>query len=283
MPEVDPQHIEKTIKAIHDIAIMLTGASEYVCEGTILKRFSQEIEVHLERLQTDIASLQEEFPGKVPEDLKPDSSLSRIRDFAKMLKGDNADIVGRCRSGDLGDELNATTLELRGLVEKTLDTLGGRVTRLTVSDRITDYRGRVKSSLLDLSSFVSYKGKVILPALVVAILAFVYLFLTMESEEVWLSSIQDDLAFIEKQRDTLRRQTQEYRQIRAKVKSFERKELVSQRKIEFLNLSKEERRIKELLDKTAISIETRERAIAEKNKKVEEIRKKPFFQKLLRR
>lgn len=283
MPDVDPHDIEKTIKAIQNIAIMLTGAAEFVCEGRILKKFSRDIEANLERLETDIASLKKKFPGKFPETLSPDSSLARIRDIAIMLKGDNADVEAKCRSGSLGNELNRTVIELKGTVKDTLDTLGGRVSAYTVADAIGAYRGRAKSFLLDLSPLVSHGGRIVLAAMLAAVFSFCYLYLTMESEDALLGSIKDDLAYVEKQKDALRRQRQEYREIRENIKSLEKNELTRQDKIEFLNLSKREREIGELMDETMISIEEREKGVAEKNKKIEEIRKKSFFQRLVRR
>ncbi|MFB0520987.1 MAG: hypothetical protein ACETWD_06105 [Desulfatiglandales bacterium] len=283
MPDIDPHDIEKELKAIQDIAIMLTGATEFVCEGGILKRFSRDIEANLQRLETHITSLKKKFPGKLPETLKPESSLSRIRDIAKTLKEDNADIEAKCRSGDLGNELNTRAIELRGIVKDTLDILNGRVSAYSFTDRIADYGARIKSFLPGLSPFVSTTGRIILATIVVAIFSFVYLFLTMESEDVLLASIRNDLAYIESQKDTLRRQRHEYEEIRGAISPFQNKELSSEDKIQFLNLSNEQRKIKELIDKTTISIEKREREIAEKNKKVEEIRKKSVLQKLLRR
>lgn len=283
MPDVDPHDIEKAIKAIQNIAIMLTGATEAVCEGRILKRFSGEIEANLERLETDIASLKKKFPGKFPETLKPDSSLSKIRDIAITLKEDNADIEAKCRKGDLGNELSTRVLELKGIVKDIRDTLSGKVSGYTFTDRVAEYGRRVKSFLLDLSPLVSNMGRIVLAALLVTIFAFVYLFLTMESEDVLLKSIKNDRASIEKQKDTLGSQRKEYEEIRGKIKSLDKKKLSREDKIQRLNLSMEERKIKDLIDKTMLSIETREKEIAEKRKKIEEIRKKSFFQKLLRR
>lgn len=287
MPRVDVQDIEKAIKAIHNVAIMLTGASEYVCEAGILKRLSGEIEAYLERLETDMASLKKEFPGKFPKTLSPDSSLSRIRDVATMLKADDADIEAKCRSGHLGNELTTGTVELRGILRDTLDTLGGKVARYTFTDRIADYSGRTKSFLSPFASFTakvaSYTAKVVLGIILVAISCFVYLFLTMESEDALLSSVKNDVAFVEEQKDVLKRKRGEYREITDNIKTLQGKELLRERKIELLNLSKRERKIKELIDTTLISIENKEREIAEKNKKIEEIRGKSFLQKLLRR
>ena len=283
MPDVDPHDIEKAIKAIQNIAIMLTGATEAVCEGRILKRFSGEIEANLERLETDIASLNKKFPGKFPETLKPDSSLSKIRDIAIILGEDNADIEAKCRKGDLGNELTTRVVELKGIVKDIWNTLSGKVSGYTFTDRVADYGRRVRSSLSYLSPLVSNIGRIILAVILMAIFSFVYLFLTMESEDVLLKSIKNDRAFKEKQKDTLGRQRKEYEEIREKIKSFEKKKIGREGRSQLLNLSMEERKIKDLIDKTMLSIETREKEIAEKRKKIEEIRKKSFFQKLLRR
>jgi len=283
MPDVDPHDIEKAIKAIQNIAIMLTGATEAVCEGRILKRFSGEIEANLERLETDIASLKKKFPGKFPETLKPDSSLSKIRDIAITLKEGNADIEAKCRKGDLGNELTTRVVELKGIVKDIWDTLSGKVSGYSFTDRVAEYGRRIRSSLSYLSPLVSNTARIILAALLVTIFVFVYLFLTMESEDVLLKSIKNDRAFIEKQKDTLGRQRKEYEEIREKIKSFEKKKIGREDEIQRLDLSMEERKIKDLIDKTMLSIETREKEIAEKRKKIEEIRKKSFFQKLLRR
>jgi len=283
MPDVDPHDTEKAIKAIQNIAIMLTGATEVVCEGRLLKRFSRDIEANLDKLETYIGSLKKRFPGKFPETLEPDSSLSGIRDIARIIKGDNADIEAKCRAGDLGNELTIRTIELKAGVKDIWDTLSGKVSRYTFTDRIADYGGRVKSLLLDISPLASNTGRVILAIILVVILSFVYLFLTMESEDVLLESLKNDRASIEKQKDTLGTKRKEYKEIREEIKSLDKKELNRDDKIKLLSLSMKERKIKGLIEKTMFSIEAREKEITEKNKKLEEIRKKSFPQKLLRR
>lgn len=283
MPDVDPHDIEKAIKAIQNIAIMLTGGTEVVCEGRLLKRFSMDIEANLDKLETYIASLKKRFPAKFPETPKPDSSLSRIRDIVRIIKGDNADVEAKCRAGDLGNELTISLIELKAGVKDIWDTLSGKVSRYTFIDRIADYGGRVKSLFLDLSPLVSNTGRIILATILVVIFSFVYLFLTMESEDVLLESLKNDRASIEKQKDTLGTKRKEYKEISEEIKSLDKKELNRDDKIKLLSLSMKERKIKGLIEKTMLSIETREKEIAEKNKKLEEIRKRSFFQKLLRR
>ncbi len=283
MPDIDLQDIEKSIKAIQNIAIMLTGATEFVCEKRILKVFSSDIEANLEKLENDIASLKKIFPGKFPETLEPDSSLSKIRDIATMLKGDNADIDAKCLAGELGNELTISAAELKGIVKDIWDTVSGKVSEYTTTDRIAEFGRIAKSSLSALSPLVSHAGKIIFAVLFVAIFSFVYLFLTMESEDVLLEGIKNDRVYIKTQKDTIQGKRLEYKEITEKLKSLDQGELIRQDKIELLNLSMKERKIKELIEKTILSVEKREKEIKEKNKRLEELRKKSFFQKLLRR
>ena len=283
MPEVDPQETEKTIKAIQDIAIILTGAAEFVCEGRMLKRFSKNLEENLKTLENNIARLKKEFPGKFPETLKPDTSLSKIRDFAITLKEDKATIEAKCRSEELGNELILRVKELNSVITNILDTLKGKISRYTLFDKIAVYGGRVKSFLVSLSPLVSNTGRIVLAAILVIVCTFFYLFFTMESEEVVLKSIKNDLSYIEKQNEILAKQRKEYDEISKKMKSFNQAEMSREEKIEWLNLSLEERKGRVNMEQIMLAIETRKKKIAEKNKKVEEIRKKSFFKKLLKR
>ena len=283
MPEVNPQETEKTIKAIKDIAIILTGAAEFVCDGRMLKRFSKNIEENLEKFENNITLLKKKFPGKFPETLEPDILLSKIRDLAITLKGDNADIEAKCRSGELGNELILRVTELNAVTKDILNALRGKISRYTLIDKFAGYGGKIKSFLLRLSPLVSNTGRIVLAAILVIIFSFVYLSYTMESEDVVLKSIKNDLSYIEKQRDILEKQRQEYNKISEKIKSFDQAEMSREDKIEWLNLSIKERKSRVLIEQIMLSIEMREKKIEEKNKKVEEIRKKSFFQKLLRR
>jgi hypothetical protein len=265
MPYADTQDVEKSIKAIQNVAIMLTGATEFVCEKRILKIFSSDIEVNLEKLENDIASFKKNYPGKFPETLESDSSLSKIRDIATMLKGDNADIEAKCLTGDLGNELTAGVAELKGIVKDIWDTFSGKVSRYTFTDRIAKFGTMVKSSLLALSPLVSHTGKIILAVIVVAIISFFYLFFTMESENILLEGIKNDRIYIKTQKDTIQKKRQEYKEITERLKTLYQGELIRQDKIELLDLSLKERKIKELIEKTMFSVEKREKNIKEKN------------------
>ena len=283
MSEVEPTETEKIIKAIQDIAIILTGAAEFVCEKRMIRRFSRHIEDNLEKLVKNVELLKQRFPGKFPEKLEVDSSLEKIRDVTQALKENNTNIEVRCRSGELGNTLSIRATELKTSITTIFDTLGGKISKYTITDRFAAYGERMASFLFGLLRLVSKTGRIFLALLLVVILSFVYLYLTMESENTIFKSIQKDSSYIQEQKDILAKKTQEYKEIEAKIKSFDQTEMSKEDKIMWLGLSTKENRRRELLEQIESSIQTREKIISEKIRKIEEIRKKSFFQRLLKR
>jgi hypothetical protein len=283
MPDTDLPNVEKIIKAIQNIGIMLDGASEYVCEGGVLKRFSGYMEDYLRRLETDIASLKKRFPGKFPETPELDSSLSRIKGIAKTLRRAESDVEAKCRAGDLGHALKAEISEVRSGVLDISQTVSGKVSGYSISERITGHGGKITSALYYLSPFAPIPRKVILAALTIALIGFGYLFFAMESEDALIQSIRDDVAFLQTQEKMLSAKRQEYSEIKAKIKILDKKNLSRKDKIELLRLSVEEGKIGEFIERTAVSIEKKEKELAGKNKRLEELQKKSFFQKLFKK
>jgi hypothetical protein len=284
MPDDNQKNITKAIRAIQDIAVMLTGASDYVCEGRMLKRYSSGIETNLDELENRLSQLKGRFPGKFPEALRPDSSLSRIRKIAVSMKGDDAAMEAKCRTGALGDELSLELKELKAVVGNIRDTLGGKaVSKYSFADRIADQGGKFKSLFFGLSPFVSKSGKIILAVIIVLVLSFVYLYVTMESEDALVASIHEVRVSIQTKKDALAKHMEKYKEITRNINALENKELTREEKIQLLDLSTESKKAKERIDNSALSIEKMEKELMEKKKRLEELRKKTFIQKLLKR
>ena len=285
MSDVNPRDTEKSLKNIQNIAIIMTGATEFICEPRMLKRYSRSLEKNLQKLETNIDSLKEKFHGRFPETLDPNNSLKKIRDIAAKLKKANTNVVANCQSGKLGDELSRGVMELKGTVQAILNTITGKVSKYTIVDKLAGYAGKVKSTLVRLSPLVSNTGRLILAITLVISFAFLYLVLTMESESDYLEIIKKDQAYLEEQKDLFDKQKKEYSEILEKIKFLEdnNEELLRESKIELLNLSVEEKKLKDVLDKTMLIIEQKEKNIEEQNRELEKFREKSFFQKLLKR
>jgi len=284
MPYDNQQDIERAIRAIQDIAVILTGASEYVCEGRMLKRYSGDIEKNLDDLEASISRLKKKFPGKFPESLKPDGFMSKIKEIAASMKGDDAKIEVKCRAGELGNELFLELKELKAVVGDIRDTLSGKaVSTYGFADRISDQGGRFTSLFSGFSSFISIIGKIILAVVFVLILSFVYLYVTMPSEDSLVASINDVLSSLQTHKNSFSKQKKDFEEIMRNINALENNKLTREEKIRFLNLSTESRNLKERIDKDALSIEEKEKEVTEKKKRLEEFRKKTFLQKLFKR
>lgn len=283
MPDANQQDIKKAIRAIQDIAVMLTGASEYVCEGRMLKRYSSDIETNLDHLEAHLSRLKGSFPGKFPEALRPDSSLSKMREIVTSMKGDNAKLEAKCRAGELGNELSLGLKELKAILGEIWDTLGGKVvSKYSLADRIASQGGKFKSFFLGFSPLVSITGKIILAVIIVLILSFLYLYVTMESEDVLVTGINMDIASMRIQEDTLAQHRKEYEEATIHINALKKKKLNRDDKIQLLNLSTESKKVKERIDKSVLSIEKKEKELTDKKKRLEELRRKSFIQKLLK-
>jgi hypothetical protein len=283
MPEATFKNIEKAVKDIHNIGIMLSGASEYVCEEGVLKRFSRYLQAYHKRLESDITSLKKKYPGKFPETPELNSSLARIRDISSVLGQDKKGVETKCRAGNFGHELNTQVAELKSGVQEVWETVSGKVSGYSITDRLAGPGGTVTSALYNLSPFAPIPRKIIIAVLTVAAIAFGYLFFTMESEDALVQGIKDDLAYLETERQALEVKKQEFRDIQAKIKVLEKKNLNRKEKIKLLSLTVEEGKLSEFIEKTTVAVEKRGRELEEKNKSLEELRKKPFLQKLLKR
>jgi ABC-type multidrug transport system fused ATPase/permease subunit len=284
MPEADHQEMEKAIQAIQDIAVMLTGASEYVCEERMLRRYPSDIETSLDSLDTYVSHLKSSFPGKVPEAFKPDSLLARIREIASSMRGNDAATQAKCQSGELGDELFMRLKELKAVVGDIQDTLGGKVlSHYSFADRIGEQVVRFKSVFSGLSLLTSYVGKITAGLIIALIISFVYLYATMESEDALIKNINNVLTSIETHTDTLATHMKEYEQITRNINALKKKKLTRDEKIQLLDLSTKSKKVKDRIEKSTLVIEKKEKELADKKKKLEELRKKGFLQKLLKR
>ena len=283
MPEAILKNIEKATKDIHNIGIMLSGASDFVCEQEVLKRFSRYLQAYHKRLESDITSLKKEYPGKFPETLELDNSLSRIKDISATLEQDKKAVGTKCRTGNFGHELNTQVAQLKSGIQDVWETVTGKVSGYSITDRLAGRGDTVTSALYNISPFGPIPRKIIISVLIIAAVVFGYLFFTMESEDALVQGIKNDLTYLDKERQALKGKQQEYKDIQAEIKVLDKIDLNRQDKIKLLSLTVEEGKLREVIEKATVAVEERERELDEKNKKLDELRKKPFLQKLLKR
>jgi hypothetical protein len=283
MPEAILKNIEKAIKDIHNIGIMLSGASEYVCEEGVLKRFSRYLQAYHKRLESDINSLKKEYPGKFPETPELDKSLSRITDISVALEQDKKAVGTKCRAGSFGHELNTQVAELKSGIQDVWETVDGKVSGYSITDRLAGGGETVTSALYHVSPFGPIPRRIIISVLIIAAVVFGYLFFTMESEDALVQGIRADLTYLNTERQALKVKQQEHEDIQAQIKLLDKIDLKRKDKIKLLSLTVEEGKLRESIEKITVAVEKWESELEVKNKRLEELRKKTFLQRLLKR
>lgn len=279
----DMQEIKAKIRPIQDIAIILTGTAEFVCEKRMLKRFSVELEANLVKLENSITVAEKIFVGKLNQIQKLNNCFSKIKDVNRKLRSNDTDLADKCLSGNIGGKLAETVSELKNIVNNMEKSLQGKNNKYTITDRVIQNSIILKSFVLTLAPLIYKILKIISATAIFAIGLFVFLFFTMESKSDLIESIKIDRVYLKGKLTELEGQRNEWKIITDKIESIKKKLSTRQDKIEVLDLTVKKRKIQESMEKTLLSIETKEKKLSEKRKKLKEINEKSFFQRLFRR
>lgn len=283
MPQGDIQKIKDKIRPIQDIAILLTGAREFVCEKRMLRSFSVELESNLVKLENSITAAKKKFAEKPNEIQKLDSRFSEIRDINRKLKSNDTDLVDKCLSGNIGSKLTDIVSELKNMVNTMEKSLHVKNQKYTITDWAVQHSIGLKSFIANLTPLIYKTVKIILAATIFVIALSVFLFFTMESKNDLIDGIKIDRVYLKGKLTELEVQRNEWKEITDKIESIKKNLSTRQDKIEVLDLTVKKGKIQESIEKTLLSIESREKKLSEERRKLKEINEKSFFQRLFRR
>ncbi len=281
MPQGEIQAIKDKIRRIQDIAIILTSGAKFVCEKRMLKKFSGELESTLADLENTITALKNNPFEK--EKRRLGTFFSEIRDISKRLASNDADLEEKCISGDIGGKLKNIVLKVKGIINN--KQLSPRINDLhyTISDRAVQNSMAIKSFFLNLMPFFYTLLKILLTAGVFAVGLFAFLFFTMESKNDLIDGIKIDRVYVDGKKTELEAHRSKQREIIEKIKSIKNDTSTRKNIIEVFDLTVKKEKIQESIEKTLLSIESREKNISEKERKLRKINEKSFLQRLLRK
>ena len=172
----DSQYTFKGLHGIRDMALMLSLASDYLCEEVFLKKAGLTTDMHLKELKSDISSLKKRFPGKFVKEVDTDRALEEIHTIAGLLQKSDKEILKKCCAGELGLELEDSVSALANTVKATRMQVEGELKAYTKTESVLSHIGWIKSishPIIGLSTLtVRLLGVVVLAAA----MFFVYLF-----------------------------------------------------------------------------------------------------------
>ena len=276
----DPRNALRALSAIRDNALMLSLASAYFCEEPFLKKIGRAIDSHVETLKGDIYSLKKSFPGKFMDEIDTDEIIKEIHRTAQSLQNPDEDINEKCTVGSLGRELEDQIKSLSTAVKAIRSQVEGVGLTYTSKDSAVGIFVNIKDSLG--ASFL-FGLKIFLCLLVVSLLAFFYLFLTMENKEDLIKETSKSEALLKSQQEIVSKLDLENKEFSERIKSLEKGDPSRAERIEIMDL---ELKIQKNLDarlQEQAKLEIYNKKIMENRKKIEEIEKSSFFKRLLRR
>jgi len=271
------------IHEIRDRALMLSVGNAYLCEGTFLKKIGNTVAIMAAKLKDDIDALKNLFPGKFVSNVNTDEILEQIEDTAKRLKEPDRAASEECKIGAIGNQLEAQVKSLEQAIAAIRMQVEGGAPQYTRKDALLRLFGSLGILIGPFRNIGQLLLKVCLCLVVILLLLFGYWFFTMQKEGDLLQGIAQDESFIRSQQAILSTLENEARQLRPRVDAMMAKGLNRQEKVELIELTDRMHSISEKRQEIEADINTREKKILEDRKKIEELQRKSFVKRLLRR
>lgn len=277
--DAEQNEVVSVLGKIRDSGLLLSLASAYLCEAPFLKRFGREMALNVEKLGGEIDSLKKQFPGRFVREVDTDDLLGRFRQHAARMQNPDQEIMTRCGRGELGhaletdiDALSAAVQAVRSQVEGTPVPYGRKEAVSAIA----------KGGVPALSGIALRILRFFLPLILIAVLAFGYLFFTMEKEGPLVEKMQGMESQLQSQERIFAEMEREKARLSGRMRAMEDKTLSGGEKIQLLELGVQIRSIEEKKRDLETDIATRENRLRNQQERIEKIQSKSFMKRLLR-
>jgi len=262
--------------------LLLSIAKEYLYEDLFLVKIGKDIEHNTGRLKDDINALKKKFPGKFAVEVDTDSILGKIKAAALTLIDPKADIKENFRSGELGRRLESDVKSISDAVNIIrVQVLGKRVS-YTREEAVLNQFTRLKDIGSSFANTLFLVSKILFCIIIIAAVAFGYLYYTMEKEESVLKEITEIQTLISERQSSLSQIEVRKEEISEEIKALEKKGMARSEKIAIMDLENEMQNLNQDRDNYQTEITAHEKEIAEKIEKIEEIKRTTFIKRLLK-
>lgn len=278
----DSQYYMASLSELRENALLLVMANAYLCEEQFLVKIGNSIDSSTQGLKSEISALKKEFPGKFVDEVDTDAILKKIQDTAQTMLKPGEEIIDRCVVGELGRKLESDVTSITEAINLIKNKVLGSGLTYTKKDSVFNLVGRLNNIWGSIGSVVTIGLKILICLFLIAIVGFLYLFFTMDSESDVLKEIAKSEAAISEQKEILSQLDQKKEEISRDIKSREKRYLARQEKIEILDLDMEIHKLEEGRTKAEAEISNHEKLIEDSKKRIEEMMNKSLIKRLLR-
>ena len=276
------QDSEKALKEIKDSAVLLSVATEYLCEDPFLKKIGADIEKNIEVVENHVKDLKKQFVGKPIAEVDLKKPMDRVARFAGRLQKANDGTRQKCTHGELGKELDEKIKSLVSEINSLKERIEGKSVSYTTADSALGFLGRFKFIVRSLVVTSKFTFRISALFVIVCLMIFLYLIVTMETEKVPFERVEQSRALILSKQADLVRFKAELKPLKEKIESARKDEMSRQEEIRLLDLSLKAHKLAQDQLNTLIEVDIEEKALKEKLKELEAVQRKSFLEKLFR-
>ncbi len=277
------QFPDEPLNEMKDDAILLSMASEYLCEDPFLKKIGLIIGNNIEALKDYIGHTEKQFVGRSVDEVTLNEILESIAHMAGLLQQADKGIKEECLEGKLGKELHEKIKSLAKGIEALEQRVDGEPVSYSIADSILGIFSRLGFVVTAITAATRFGFKLVGFLFLVCIAVFSYLFVTMESEGPLLEKIEQSRANIRSAQANFSRTSDEIKDIQKRIADIGYYESNRLDKIEIMSLNLKVYKFTEEQQKTQIAMDIEEKALEKNLKKIEEMKRKTFLQRLLRK
>lgn len=284
--EVNLAYLGKEFPALHEIrdrTLILSLGNAFLCEEVFLKKAGNAIDSQLENLRQEIQTLKMRFPGKFTTEIDTDSIVEEMHAHAQRLQNPNKGLTDKCTIGALGRELEQTLDALTVAIRKIKRKVEGETPAYTAKDSVLGVLGKAKAPASMATRLISLAVKTVVVLLLLSLGPLAYLVLTMDREGALLKDIKESEAYIETQKDFIASAEEERAMLSQKIQSMQADDVPRETKLEIMEMNVKVHSLDQSRHRAEAEITDHESRIKDRKQRLQEVREKPFLDRLLRR
>jgi hypothetical protein len=284
--ELNLGYLGKGFPALHDIRdkiLVLSLGNAFLCEVDFLKKTGIAIESQLDNLRQEIIELKTRFPGKFTADIDTDSIIEAMLGHSQLLQNPDEEIINKCTIGALGsameETLDALTAALRTIKRK----VEGETPAYTAKDSVLGVIDKAKTPASIVTRLISIAIKTVLVIILLSLGPLIYLVLTMDREGALLKEIAESEAHIFFQREKAGSMERERQALLQSIEAIKNENSARETKLEIMEMNVKLYTLEQNRNRVETDISEHEKKIRSRTQRIQEIREKPFLDRLMRK
>lgn len=279
-----PKDHRLVLSDLRDNAILLTMATDYLCEKPVLERIGFEVEQKIGDLDFFVEGLKKRFVGIPTREMDVGEHFEALRNIANRLQDAGEEVCRDCRVGKLGKKLGEGIESLSAAIDQLRDRVEGRDISYSAADSVLGVFGRVRALFQTPAGQYRLALRILGLLLFACLVAFVYLWTTMPSVDDLARQVEQERVEIQALKTKSSELEGKLGELKKKYELLTRKvRLTRQETVAVLDLNVRIHKLREEMDKLQADLGLKRESLEQDLGRLERLREKTYLDRLLRR